>query len=159
MREHFCELVHARAWRARRVPQDGQTFRERTVLVFGDDGGANEAYFDLQVRSNARVHAHTPRRHARSCHRGSRWVARANRFACMSPCRCRGLVPSDSRGSRVDPLFRYLAVSHLLLSRPVQKAKTLLGARPNEDAHVVCPCIEPAFSLLFSLFVPLRPDS
>jgi len=39
----------ATALASHRAVQDGSTFRERTVLVFGDESSANEVYFELQA--------------------------------------------------------------------------------------------------------------
>lgn len=39
-----------RALASHRAKQDSKTFRERTVLVFGDEAGANDMYFDLAAK-------------------------------------------------------------------------------------------------------------
>lgn len=38
------------AIKSHRVKQDSKTFRERTVLVFGDEKGASDMYFDLAAK-------------------------------------------------------------------------------------------------------------
>ena len=39
-----------RALSSHRAKQDSKTFRERTVLVFGDEAAATEMYFELQAQ-------------------------------------------------------------------------------------------------------------
>jgi len=48
----LTEHTLKRALSSHRAKQDSKTFRERTVLVFGDEAGANDMYFELasQIR-------------------------------------------------------------------------------------------------------------
>ena len=48
--DNLTQAALMKALTSHKLVQDGKSFRERTVLQFGDEASANEMYFELQVR-------------------------------------------------------------------------------------------------------------